>query len=70
MASNTLIEKQTDYKFRDRKLLHESSIAAGSSACHNTCDTFGNKRLALLGDKVIALLIVDQQHEKGSTTST
>jgi ribonuclease-3 len=58
-----------DYQFSDPILLKEALEVAG--ACNQpggvTGDREGNKKLALLGDAVIRLLILDRWYEESSS---
>ncbi|EED12063.1 dsRNA-specific ribonuclease III, putative [Talaromyces stipitatus ATCC 10500] len=49
------LERIIDYTFKDRNLLNE--------ALHQT----QNKRLALLGDKVVALMLIDSWYQTGGS---
>jgi ribonuclease III len=51
-------ERIIDYTFNDRRLLTE--------ALHQT----QNERLALLGDKVVALILIDSWYETGGSCCT
>ena len=52
------VERIIDYTFNDRDLLRE--------ALHQT----QNKRLALLGDKVVALILIDSWYQTGRSCCT
>ena len=60
-----------NYHFNNPDLLHEALLAAGASISKGIDgDQRGNKRLALIGDALISLDIVDRWHETGANTST
>jgi ribonuclease-3 len=60
-------EVRTGYTFKDQSLPEEAILAAGASSQRNDVegDPRGNKRLALIGDALIRLEIVDQWHATG-----
>lgn len=62
-----LFEARAGYAFKDPSLLEEALLAAGASTCRKNIegDPRGNKRLALIGDALIQLEIVDQWHTTG-----
>ena len=71
METYGAIEQAIQYSFHDRALLEEALVTAGSPATtkisgEHTC---GNKRLALLGDALLRLAIVDEWFDDGSARS-
>jgi ribonuclease-3 len=63
------IESILDYRFAKPQLLEEALQAAGSAMSDTslTGDRYGNKRLALVGDAVIRLVILDSWYETGGS---
>lgn len=49
------------YQFQDQGLMEEALEEAGPAAA-------GNERLALLGDKVLALMLLHRWYSEGNTT--
>ena len=64
-----LFEARAGYAFKDPSLPEEALLAAGASTCRKDIegDPRGNKRLALIGDALIQLEIVDQWHTTGAS---
>ena len=62
-------EATAEYAFKDRSLPKEALLAAGASTCRKNVegDPRGNKRLALIGDALIRLELVDQWHTTGAS---
>merc|ERR1712137_643129 len=60
-------EVRTGYTFKDQSLPQEAILAAGASSQRKDVkgDPRGNKRLALIGDALLRLEIVDQWHATG-----
>jgi ribonuclease-3 len=58
------------YSFENANLLEEAFIAAGAAASRHDVDgsKAGNKRLALVGDAVLRLCVLDEWFPKGGTT--
>ncbi|KAK4150027.1 hypothetical protein C8A00DRAFT_18378, partial [Chaetomidium leptoderma] len=59
-----------NYRFKSEELRNEATLAAGASVSdvnvHGSAQ--GNKDLALIGDALIRLVIVDQGYTEGATT--
>lgn len=49
------------YQFQDQDLMEEALEEAGP-------ETAGNERLALLGDKVLAIMLLHRWYREGNTT--
>ena len=66
----TPIDDIINYHFRSEELRAEATLAAGASVSdvniHGIAQ--GNKVLALIGDALIRLVIVDQGYIKGAST--
>jgi ribonuclease-3 len=64
------IESIIDYRFAKSQLLEEALQAAGSAMSNTslTGDRHGNKRLALVGDAVIRLALLDPWYATGGST--
>jgi ribonuclease-3 len=58
------------YSFNNSTLLEEAFIAAGAAVSRRDVDgsKAGNKRLALVGDAVLRLCVLDEWFPKGGTT--
>ncbi|KAK8125031.1 RNAse III [Apiospora kogelbergensis] len=65
-------EATAEYAFKDRSLPKEALLAAGASTCRKDVegDPRGNKRLALIGDALIRLELVDHWHTTGASPDT
>ena len=59
-----------NYQFRSERLRNEATLAAGASVSDVNIDGIaqGNKSLALIGDAIIRLVIVDQCYGEGVDT--
>ncbi|CAI6023409.1 unnamed protein product [Clonostachys chloroleuca] len=70
MRVQQVMERIIQRKFRNPKLLEEALIAAGADeeAPMNNKKRQGNKRLALIGDAVLRLTLVDDGILLGKTT--
>ena len=55
------LESLIGYQFHDRGLMEEALEEAGPQ-------TEGNERLALLGDKVLSLMLLHRWYMEGNTT--
>lgn len=68
MQEQQSIEKIINYSFTKPQLLEEALQAAGASESANGIEgnKDGNKRLALVGDTLIRLLILDEWYPCGS----
>ncbi|KAL8910887.1 MAG: hypothetical protein Q9171_003842 [Xanthocarpia ochracea] len=66
------VEHIIGYVFKDRFLLWEALQAAGSSVLQagNRTIPNGNKRLALLGDTILQLVLVEQWYAGGQARDT
>jgi ribonuclease-3 len=66
----TSIDDIINYHFRSEALRNEATLAAGASASDVNIHGLvqGNKFLALIGDALIRLVIVDQGYAEGATT--
>jgi dsRNA-specific ribonuclease len=64
------LQAQLHYSFRDATLLEEALTAAGAtvSSCDVDGPVSGNKRLALIGDAVLRLSILDEWYPGGDST--
>ena len=64
------IQNLMQYKFRDHKLLDEALTAAGQDPTTERRNTRGNsnKALALIGDAVLRLILIDDAVRSGSST--
>jgi len=75
MADLTTVEKLTKYRFRDASVAEEALTAAGVAKSSGKQDTgqrrqYGNKRLALIGDALIRLVVVDDWYPSGLSPGT
>lgn len=70
MPANEEIENVLQYHFRDRALLKEALVAAGvdPSNGHKNTRRNGNKALALVGDALLRLVLVDDSISGGAST--
>ena len=70
MDDPTNVENIIKYHFTNSELLKEAMLAAGASTADKRIegDKQGNKRLALIGDALIRLDIVDRWHASGANT--
>ncbi|KAF3310051.1 hypothetical protein TWF173_010163 [Orbilia oligospora] len=67
MTNHASVQKIIGYNFKDIHLLTEALEAAGRAVDHETGSVDGNKRLALVGDAVLRLILVDEWYSsKGS----
>ena len=64
------LQDQLHYAFHDTHLLEEAFIADGAVISRNDLDgpPSGNKRLALIGDAVLRLSVLDEWFLSGGTT--
>ena len=64
------LQRQLHYTFHDTHLLEEAFIADGAVNTRNDLDgpPSGNKRLALIGDAVLQLSVLDEWFPSGDTT--
>ena len=72
MADVAAVEELTGYHFCDADMAHEALTAAGVVlSCHNDdppqVGSHGNKRLALVGDALIRLVVVDNWFPSGTS---
>jgi ribonuclease-3 len=70
MASTKALEDKIQYHFTNRALLQEALLTSGNDHQCNAVEVGkpANKRLALLGDAVLRLAIVDHWWEQGDTS--
>jgi ribonuclease-3 len=70
MASTKTLEDKIQYHFTNRALLQEALLTPGNDHQCNAVEVGkpANKRLALLGDAVLRLAIVDHWWEQGDTS--
>ncbi|KAK6498286.1 hypothetical protein TWF506_004525 [Arthrobotrys conoides] len=67
MTNQASVQKIIGYNFKRIHLLAEALEAAGRAVDHDTGSVDGNKRLALVGDAVLRLILVDEWYSsKGS----
>jgi ribonuclease-3 len=64
----TSIDDILNYHFRSEKLRNEALLAEGAlvSGVHIDGIAQGNKALALIGDALIRLVIIDQGYQEGA----
>jgi ribonuclease-3 len=70
MQPSNDVEATIGYQFTNRSLLEEALVTAGNEhPCNKTeVGKPANKRLALVGDAVLRLAIVDRWWEQGDTS--
>lgn len=70
MTGHGEIESILQYEFRDHALLDEALVASGArpSTSRNDARKHGNKCLALIGDTLLRLVIVDDGIIGGAST--
>jgi ribonuclease-3 len=70
MAYYESLETQLKYSFHDVHLLEEAFIAAGAVKSRPDIegDVSGNKRLALIGDAVLRLSVLEEWFPSGDST--
>jgi ribonuclease-3 len=70
MSANKDLETILQYEFRDSSLLDEALVAAGAgtSKSPDNARQHGNKALALIGDALLRLVIVDDGILAGAST--
>ncbi|KAK6384337.1 hypothetical protein LTS17_001900 [Exophiala oligosperma] len=69
MGNQADVEKMIHYTFGNAKYLEEAMTAAGTSSSNNgPGKDNGNKRLALVGDALIRLIILDEWYPEGTST--
>ena len=71
MAYYKSLENQLEYSFHDFHLLNEAFVAAGAVKSRPDVegDVSGNKRLALIGDAVLRLSVLEEWFPSGESTS-
>ncbi|KAM4055262.1 ribonuclease III domain-containing protein [Hirsutella rhossiliensis] len=71
MASHKEIENILQYQFQDARLLEEALTAADAAPSKppNNVRKNGNKALALIGDALLRLVVVDDGIAEGATTA-
>ena len=70
MTTFNSIQDQVDYHFHDSTLLREAFLGSGApiSSVDVEGPVKGNKRLALVGDAVLRLAVLDEWFESGTST--
>jgi ribonuclease-3 len=70
MAKLKEAEEVIGYHFNNPTLLEEALQAAGAAASnpHTKGDREGNKRLALLGDALLSMMLLDHWYDSGKDT--
>ncbi|PVH94119.1 ribonuclease III [Periconia macrospinosa] len=70
MAYFKSLENQLKYSFNDVHLLEEAFVAAGAEKSRPDVegDVSGNKRLALIGDAVLRLSVLEEWFPSGEST--
>lgn len=70
MSSLESLQARLHYSFKDASLLEEALTAAGAAVSSSEMDepVSGNKRLALIGDAVLRLSVLDDWYPCGSST--
>jgi ribonuclease-3 len=70
MASTNDLENKIQYHFTNKALLQEALLTSGNDHSCNAIEVGkpANKRLALVGDAVLRLAIVDHWWEEGDTS--
>lgn len=70
MAYYKSLEDHIKYSFHDIHLLEEAFVAAGAveSRADVDGDVLGNKRLALIGDAVLRLSVLEEWFPTGEST--
>ncbi|KAH4303317.1 hypothetical protein HBH64_074150 [Parastagonospora nodorum] len=71
MTNFKSIQDRVDYHFHDSTLLREAFLAAGAPISSKDIEgpVKGNKRLALVGDAVLRLAVLDEWFESGTSTA-
>ncbi|PSN58933.1 ribonuclease III [Corynespora cassiicola Philippines] len=72
MAHLQSLQDKLGYHFINSNLLDEAFIAAGASVSRTDIEgpVQGNKRLALVGDAVLRLCVLDEWYPEGADTET
>lgn len=70
MSDLESLQARLHYSFRDANLLEEALTAAGAAVSSREVDgpVSGNKRLALIGDAVLRLSVLDEWYLGGGST--
>ena len=70
MSDLQTLQTQLHYSFKNAHLLEEALTAAGASVSRADVDgpASGNKRLALIGDAVLRLSVLDEWYPGGGST--
>jgi ribonuclease-3 len=70
MNTFSSIEDGVDYHFHDPALLKEAFLAAGAAVTRADIEgpVKGNRRLALVGDAVLRLAVLDEWFESDTST--
>lgn len=70
MSDLDSLQARLHYSFKDASLLEEALTAAGAAVSSHTVDgpVSGNKRLALIGDAVLRLSVLDEWYPAGGST--
>ncbi|EAT90239.1 hypothetical protein HBI56_046690 [Parastagonospora nodorum] len=71
MTTFKSIQDCVDYHFHDSTLLKEAFLASGAPISNKDIEgpVKGNKRLALVGDAVLRLAVLDEWFESGTSTA-
>ena len=71
MSYYQLLQNQLQYSFNNVDLLQQAFIAAGAAKQRPDVegDVSGNKRLALIGDAVLRLSVLEEWFPSGESTS-
>ncbi|KAH7111826.1 ribonuclease III domain-containing protein [Dendryphion nanum] len=72
MSAYESLQDKLGYHFSNMSLLGEAFLAAGASVSRSDIEgpVQGNKRLALVGDAVLRLCILDDWYPKGTDTES
>lgn len=70
MSPNQEIEYVLQYHFQDHKLLDEALVAAGAGTSAKQSGKHGKKALALIGDAILRLVLVDDGVLEDKSTGT
>ena len=70
MSNYDSLQDRINYHFKNLALLDQVFLAAGASESRSDIEgpTEGNKRLALLGDAVLRLCVLDEWYPSGTDT--
>lgn len=70
MSDLESLQARLHYSFKNASLLEEALTAAGAAVSNGEVNepVSGNKRLALIGDAVLRLSVLDEWYPGGATT--